>query len=183
MRFSKRLNDQFGIFTPLVNVASIDGSSNGNRLTAANTSVQIRSISSSFWAPGSGVRQRKCLSQIRSDGGVCPMDFARQGRRYSTVRKSICTWDSVFDVKQPMRDVSLEKKVFSWQIAQGLHPFTLSEKVDCKDDHLSIPRGWERFPWLDSTICKRGKVSASKGLLFCGGKDVSSSLLPTLHDS
>jgi hypothetical protein len=58
MRFSKRFNDQFGIFTPLVNVASIDGSSNGNRLTAANTSVQSRSISSSFWALGSGFRQR-----------------------------------------------------------------------------------------------------------------------------
>jgi hypothetical protein len=35
-------------------------------------------------------------------------------------------------VKRPMRDVSLEKKVFSWQIAQALHPFTLSEKVGCK---------------------------------------------------
>ena len=79
-----------------------------------------------------------------------------------------------------MRDASLDKKVFSWQIAQGLHPFTLSEKVDCKDDHLAIPRDWERF---DSTICKWGKVSASKGLLYCGGKDVSSSLLHTSHDS
>ena len=99
--------------------------------------------------------------KLRSDGGACAIVFARRGRRWLN-----CPQDHVhvglgIGYMQPMRDVSLEIQLFSWQTAWScIYLYSRRKWIARTITSQFRVAGKVRFDDLQV-----GKVSASNGLL------------------